>query len=266
MLEGGSAGGAVDIEFKLRIFDRSKLLKLFLDPRVDRTVTTHSSKRVAVWSVFSILLVTPCMAETSEEVLLRLEQGRSNDAIEQRRRQETLEWQMRRKEQDYSARWKKYGDFEVDTKQWRQQKDGVWITAAKYGLLVGSSGGLSSPEDDLSPKVPISLPVFWPAAEKPKEIKPRRFEEALDGLVREGVVSPAERCRLTHGRSACEAIGLGNWVGVSCESLHFNKKIDGKPWGKWERPTPGSPEERLVVDRCASNPGGDSKKKVDSLP
>jgi hypothetical protein len=81
---------------------------------------------------------------------------------------------------------------------------------------------------------------------------PKRFDQSLDELVRQGVLTPSERCLVTQGRSACKAIEMSNWIGVSCNSLHFNKKIAGKPWGKWERPLPGSNEERLVVERCAS--------------
>jgi hypothetical protein len=210
---------------------------------------SHSPKQVAVCTLFGFLLTLPCLAETPEELLLRLERGRNNDAVEERRRQETLEWQKRRKEEAYSARWKSYGDFEVDVTQWRQQKDGVWITVAKYGpippthqLLLPKPPPLRLEKRDLGGGVAAIAPAH----------APKRFDQTLDELVRQGVITPEEGCLFSRNRSVCKEVEMGNWIGVSCKSLHFNKKIAGKPWGKWERPMPGSNEERLVVDRCAS--------------
>jgi hypothetical protein len=209
-------------------------------------------------------MTLPCLAETPEEVLMRLERGRSSDAIEEQRRQETLEWQKRQKEKAYSARWKRYGDFEVDVTQWRQQKDGVWITLAKYGLLVGTSGGLSWPSDEDATRVPLIDRLNRLVMLEPPPLRrlvptpignttpPKRFDQSLDELVRQGFITPKERCLSSQKSSVCKEVEMSNWIGVSCKSLHFNKKIAGKPWGKWERPLPGSNEEILVVERCAS--------------
>jgi hypothetical protein len=236
----------------------------------------------AIWTTFGFLLARPCVAETPEEVFLRLERGRRNDAVEERRRQETLEWQKRRKEEEYSARWKRYGDFEIDVMQWHQQKDGVWITVAKYGLLVGTNGGLSWPSDENSPKTPANLlvlpepplPLRWgqrsqigvvaPLRPDPARHAPRRFDQSLEALVKQGVITPKERCLASQSSTVCKEIEMSNWIGVSCGSLHFNKKIAGQPWGKWERPLPRSNEERLVVDRCSSNGGRSGGATEDS--
>jgi hypothetical protein len=230
----------------------------------------HCLKLIAVCTLLGVLLASPCSAETPEEVLLRLERGRSNDAVEEKRRQETLEWQRRRKEQEYSARWKRYGDFDVDVTQWRRLENSVWITVAKYGLSARKTGGFSWPTDENDPKTPpnhrIDPPV--PLEQAPvlrwgkKDLvirtsgaitnTPGRFSQSLDELVRQGVVTPKERCLVSQNSSSCKTTEMSNWIGVSCGSLHFNKKIAGKPWGSWERPIRGSDEERLVIDRCAS--------------
>ena len=227
----------------------------------------HCLKPIAFCTLLGPLLASSCIAETPDEVLLRLERGRSNDALEEKRRQETLEWQRRRKEQEYSARWKRYGDFEVDMTQWQQQKDGVWITVAKYGLLVEKSGGLSWPYDLDPPQVPPSHRLVLPEPQPLRVEKrslgdgvtaiapvrpPKRFDQALDEMVRQGVVTPKERCLFSSDKSVCKPSEMNSWIAVSCGSLHFSRKPAGQPWEKWERPREGSVEERLVVDRCAS--------------
>jgi len=199
------------------------------------------------------------MAETPEEVLLRLERGRSNDALEEKRRQETLEWQRRRKEQEYSARWKRYGDFEVDVKQWRRLETSVWITEARYDLLIGASGESSSANNDSDSKDKTSSPVtldrevyrlIYPNTfDTPKR---KRFSDSLDALVSQSVMTIKERCVATRNGSICTAVEKRGWISVSCGSLHISKRVADNEWGKWERPLPGSNEERLVVERCAS--------------
>ncbi len=73
----------------------------------------------------------PCFAQTPEQIEQRLEDLRRMDAEAARRRQETLEFQARRKREEYARRWKRYGDEEIDVLKWRQQKDGTWVTEFK---------------------------------------------------------------------------------------------------------------------------------------
>ena len=73
----------------------------------------------------------PCIAETPEQIEQRLEQLRQLDAEAAIRRQETLEFQSRRRKEEYARRWKRYGDEEVDVLKWWQQKDGTWVDGHK---------------------------------------------------------------------------------------------------------------------------------------
>lgn len=40
-------------------------------------------------------------------------------------------------------------------------------------------------------------------------------------------------------------------VAVNCNSLLINKSPAFSDWGKWNRPSSGSPEEQIVIDRCS---------------
>lgn len=73
----------------------------------------------------------PCFAETPEQIEQRLEDLRRMDVEATRRREETLEFQARRKREEYARRWKRYDDEEIDVLKWRQQKDGTWVTEVK---------------------------------------------------------------------------------------------------------------------------------------
>lgn len=57
-------------------------------------------------------------------------------------------------------------------------------------------------------------------------------------------------------KSSADQHSSDSLIGVSCSSLHVNKKKAWEPWGKWERPTPGSPEEELLIDRCSKKSNG----------
>ena len=84
-----------------------------------------------------LLLAAPAAAqltsvpETPEQIEQRLEQLRQLDAEAAIRRQETLEFQSRRRKEEYARRWKRYGDEEVDVLKWWQQKDGTWVDGHK---------------------------------------------------------------------------------------------------------------------------------------
>ena len=83
----------------------------------------------------------PCFAETPEQIEQRLEDLRRMDAEAARRRQETLEFQTQRKQEEYARRWKRYGDEEIEVLKWRQQKDGTWVTEVKN---VSAQGHINS--------------------------------------------------------------------------------------------------------------------------
>ena len=217
----------------------------------------------------------PGLAETPGQVQQRLEDLRRIDAEAARRRQETVEFQERRKREEYARRWRCYGNEEVDVLLWRQQRDGTWVTVSKP-----ASGFIDCPGSDKSLAQPLRPPA--------------RFDASLDSLVRDGVVSPAERARIragsgmtplkvpaheqacnsgalnqqecssglvvrwpvrtNQGSGADRSSGLANsLVGVSCTTLMVNRKPPYKPWGSWQRPGKGTTDEQLVIDRCTTS-------------
>jgi LysM repeat protein len=235
----------------------------------------------------------PCLAETREQIEQRLEHLRFLDADAARRRQEALEFQERRKREEYARRWKRYGEEEIDVLKWRQQKNGTWVTevtkvpeqavvrlgdtvvkiAQRYGLtlqeLLRLNPGLESARLVAGTQVVLAqsalggtpvvlglkpttsgvirmpdLPDFvQPLPSRP----PARFDESLEKLVREGVVSPAERNRILGAERA------DSLIGVSCTSLMVNRKPAHERWGTWTRPGRGTSDEQLVIDRCAAS-------------
>jgi hypothetical protein len=187
------------------------------------------------------------LAETPEELKARLERGRELDRQETLRRQETIQWQKRRKAEEYARTWKQYGNaFEVNVLSWWKQADGNWVTYAKFvDPTIGSIESNSKP-DWVSPPPDSARRVL--------EVKPpKRFAQSLDQLVRQGVISCDDRLlfadQVTQQASCSNS--KASLVGVSCSSLHVNKKMPFRAWGKWERPIPGSPEESLLIERCS---------------
>lgn len=74
---------------------------------------------------------------------------------------------------------------------------------------------------------------------------------------------PQQECRglawiLRWGRQAggtsqpVRAPSPDSLLGVSCTSLMVNRKPAYQDWGNWVRPVQGSPDEQLVIDRCAT--------------
>ena len=198
---------------------------------------------------FLLLGVSPskAFAETPEEVRARLERGRVLDRQEAIRRQETLEWQQKRKAEEYSRIWKRYGDsFEVNIARWWKQTDGNWITYANY-LTDANVEENNSPRVPTEPKATASLSIPDFQSLKP----PLRFDQSLEKYVREGVISCSEYSFISQSKSSVASCSKASLIGVSCSSLHVNKKPPFKEWGAWERPRPGSQEEQLLVDRCS---------------
>jgi LysM repeat protein len=224
----------------------------------------------------------PCLAETREQIERRLEHLRFLDADAARRRQDALEFQERRKREEYARKWKRYGDDEINVLKWRQQKDGTWVTevtkvaeqavvrpgdtvvkiAQRYGLslqeLLRLNPGLETARLVVGTQVVLaqSAPSGTPVVLGLKPTTsgyirmpdlPARFEESLDALVREGAVSPAERNRILGAERA------DSLIGVSCTSLMVNRKPAYERWGTWTRPGRGTSDEQLVIDRCAAS-------------
>ena len=179
----------------------------------------------------------PSPGETAAEVQQRLDQYRQRDAnaaqekakleaeAEQRRVRTRL-WQKQRQRENYARRWRCYGADEIDLMQWRQEKDGTWVTVTKpasglaecLGVLVDppwvpDSAELGTrPNSIPGPQVPAaSLPragLTVPASQwtprlrrDPSQLEraaaPLRYnlDQSIDQLVRDGVVTPAERDR-----------------------------------------------------------------------
>ncbi len=109
---------------------------------------------------------------------------------------------------------------------------GSWVRIGR-----SNTGGVTWPE----------LPGF---EAKLSNRPPTRFDASLDSLVRDGVVSPAERARILGIRMA------DSLIGVSCTSLMVNRKAADERWGTWTRPEKGSSDEQLIIDRCTTRREG----------
>ena len=201
------------------------------------------------------------LAETPDEIKARLERGRALDRQEALRRQATLDWQRDRKAEEYARTWKQYGNpalgttFEVNVLKWWKQVDGNWVTYAKFADISPSSSNTTLDElvrsgiVEMPKSESIRPPLGLPISPRP----PLRFDQSLDELVSQGVLSCDERFAFDKpksGNATCSP-SKASLIGVSCSSLHVNKKLPYRAWGKWERPSPGSPEEALLIDRCS---------------
>jgi len=179
----------------------------------------HKHLLPALITVTSAAVGVAAIAETPEDVKQRMELYRKREeAAEQRkaeraaedaaRREKTRLCQEERRAEEYTRTWKLYGHDEVNILSWRQHKDGSWLADAK----------LSSVMQQNSP-FPLTKP-------------PARFDASLDTLVRDGLVSPAERRRVLERSS----IGLPPsstdkiWVKVrqpiSLEELSRSLRLD----------------------------------------
>ncbi|MDH4405989.1 MAG: LysM domain-containing protein [Cyanobium sp. D14.bin.5] len=235
----------------------------------------------------------PCLAETQEQIEQRLEHLRLLDADAARRRQEAIEFQERRKREEYARRWKRYGDEEIDVLKWRQQKDRTWVTkvtkvpeqavvrlgdtvvkiAQRYGLtlkellrlnpgletarlVVGTQVVLAQSALDGTPVVLRLKPTTSGVISMPE----------LPGFVQ--LLPSRQPARFDSSIDALVRAGavspaernqiLGaeradSLIGVSCTSLMVNRKPAYERWGTWTRPGRGTSDEQLVIDRCAAS-------------
>ena len=229
----------------------------------------------------------PCFAETPEQIEQRLEDLRRMDAEAARRRQETLEFQARRKREEYARRWKRYGNEEIDVLKWWQQKDGTWVTevndvaaqsdtasrlqmeeravvrfgdtvvkiAQRYGLtlqeLLRLNSGLETARLVVGSQVRLvpSTPggITWPKLPELGELS-NRPPARFDASLDELV-----RDGVVSADERDRIQGLRrSLIGVNCTSLMVNRKPADERWGTWTRPGKGSTDEQLVIDRCVT--------------
>jgi hypothetical protein len=233
---------------------------------------------------FALAFGKPCFAETSTEVLQRMNSYRDNDAQDIQQRTETRAWQEIRRKEEYARTWKCYGAIEVNASRWRQLPDLTWITEIKRPLEGSHCFGHSKQGDGIGQSVVV------------------RFGDTLRQISQRTGVSLADLTRLNPGLEAARLVvgsqirvdqsasnrtasilgiapitsgglswpelpslrdsdrgemGLANsiepsFVAINCAKLLIVQKPAYAPWGKWSRPDDGSSLEKLVVDRCAS--------------
>ena len=183
----------------------------------------------------SVLAETPEQVQQRLEQYRQLDaEAARKEAEAERRREQTRQWQEQRRREEYARRWKCYGDEEIDVLLWRQQKDGTWVTVSKpasgfidcpgsykfpavvrfgdslvklaqrYNLSIAEllrlNPGLQAARLVVGTKIHLAQPSVRP---NPQQVElapsPRRFDQSLDELVRQGVVSPEERSLIRSG-------------------------------------------------------------------
>jgi LysM repeat protein len=230
----------------------------------------------------------PCFAETPEQIEQRLEDLRRMDAEAVRRREETLEFQARRKREEYARRWKRYGDDEIDILKWWQQKDGTWVTELKKVIAQSEADPLISILEraivrfgdtaikiaqrydltlqeflQLNPgletvrlvvgshvRIARSTPggVTWPTLPGFESKLPNRPPARFDASLDELV-----RDEVVSADERDRIQGMRrSLIGVNCTSLMVNRKPADERWGTWTRPGKASTDEQLVIDRCGT--------------
>jgi len=97
----------------------------------------------------------PCFAETSTEVLQRMNSYRDNDAQDIQQRTETRAWQEIRRKEEYARTWKCYGSNEVNVARWRQLPDLTWITEIQKTLEGSHCYGSSKQGDEIGQSVVV---------------------------------------------------------------------------------------------------------------
>lgn len=198
----------------------------------------------------------PGLAETPGQVQQRLEDLRRIDAEAARRRQETVEFQERRRREEYARRWRCYGNEEVDVLLWRQQRDGTWVTVSKP-----ASGFTDCPGSGNFPAVVRYGDTIVKIAQR-YGLTLRELIQLNPDLETARLVVGSQ-VRLTESAPGCSQGTCGlrslevpgqadTLVGVSCTALMVNRKPPYKPWGGWQRPGRGTTDEQLVIDRCAA--------------
>jgi hypothetical protein len=209
-------------------------------------------------------------AETPEEVQQRLELYRQVEAQRERQRQDTLEWQERRRAEDYARKWKRYGADEVNVLSWMRQADGSWVADAKLNIKPERNRSASLdrvlPSGSTAPLAPVlpadqpQLPMR-PNLDQLGGVAPRRFDQSLDELVRVWVVSPMERTRIEGEIGAMQPLDVGDHQracrteALSSQECRSGVAIRWGALGRAERPissqsTPSSAEQIAV--NCAS--------------
>mgnify|MGYP006292063363 CR=1 FL=1 len=166
-----------------------------------RSIGSWQIDKSAACLLCLIVVLSPfqCIAETENEIRIRLEYSRERD------QQEAL-----RRKREYEATWKRYGDhLEVMITSWKKQQAGIWVANGKAA-----------------------------------DLESQRIKRALN-LLESGIISQNEFCQMAR----CSSPVL---ISVDCGSLRVRKRFSQQAWRRWERPSLGSPEEQLLIDRCAS--------------
>jgi len=104
---------------------------------------------------FVLALCKPCFAETSAEVLQRINSYRDKDAQDIQQRTETRAWQEIRRKEEYARTWKCYGSNEVNVARWRQLPDLTWITEIRKSPEDSHCYGTSKQGDEIDPSVVV---------------------------------------------------------------------------------------------------------------
>lgn len=247
--------------------------------------------------IFACFPWSPTIAETPEQVQQRLDQYRQHDeaaaqrkaeqdAQAARRRQQTLQWQEQRRREEYARRWKRYGNEEIDILNWRQQKDGTWVTEFKELEIVREPS--CEPEDSFRcrleklDKQPVCEPIdslhcrrlegLFPPPLPPARVRigdtltkiASRYNLSITELLR---LNPdLQAARLVAGtpirtgltwaapsnRRSDQKFSSEHLIAVNCSSLMVNRKQSYENWGTWKRPARGDSDELLLISRCTT--------------
>lgn len=257
----------------------------------------------------------------NREAAWAIELQRAKEAAA-KRAADTRAWQLERE----LKVWPQYGLIRVYWPGWSyDKKSRSWLTLTRpaekpefrNSTLEHSQAALSSsipleplrpdpaplsteyslrPGGTLAPQLPAggvtSLAPLRPSNASLASPPPRRFDDSLDNLVLQGVMTPLERsqirqgaalvpidvwqaCRTAFSEQECRAAFAVRWdrrkngsipkkdtfsfippspsgIAVDCTSLMLNIKPYDRPYSGWLRPVKYGAEERLIVDFCAS--------------
>ena len=198
-------------------------------------------------------LLAPAHAETPEQVQQRLQDYRQRVLDTER----YVEEKIRR---EYEKTWKSYGATEVNRKKWKQEKDGSWVTQAKFKFPFPAN---EAPAD----RVRFGDSVVTIAQRHNLSL----YELlTLNPGLRAGRLVVGTPIRVAYGRRlplGLKPLGSGGlswpdqddfWQGeqkiaVTCGSLMVNV-LRSRNWDGWFRPKPETPTEQLIIDRCSVPP------------
>jgi len=227
---------------------------------------------------FALALCKPCFAETSAEVLQRINSYRDKDAQDIQQRTETRAWQEIRRKEEYARTWKCYGVNEVNATKWRRLPDLTWITEIKkpvegshcfepsmqYVVLrfgdtlrqIAQRTGVSLADlTRLNPGLDAARLVAGSQIRVAQSASNRTASVLGIAPTTSGGLSWPELPSFSdsgRGELGLASAVESSFVAINCAKLLIVQKPAYAPWGEWSRPDDGSSLEKLVVDRCAS--------------